>query len=172
MMVVKGGRNPEDTESSRETTQLPQMYGPGGFAIPREPIRVVMARDEEAAGIESETAKINPPAYGLWRESVRVDPNRIYWMRNQEASSTSPEEESPASSSTSDSSSNSSNSSASDDPRREMTGVPRPPSYISEDGVDYVVEAQPRSIAPTTDVPLASSVHPSENGRAGRPAGW
>ena len=59
-----------------------------------------------------------------------------------------------------------------DDPRREMTGVPRPPSYISEDGVDYVVEAQPRSIAPTTDVPLASSVHPSENGRAGRPAGW
>lgn len=70
MMVVKGGRNPEETDTTRETTQLPQMYGPGGFAIPREPIRVVMARDEEAAGIESETTKINPPAYGLWRESV------------------------------------------------------------------------------------------------------
>lgn len=51
-------------------------------------------------------------------------------------------------------------------------GVPRPPSYISEDGVDYVVEAQPRSIAPTTDVPLSSGVHPSEDGRGGRPAGW
>lgn len=46
------------------------MYGPGGYAIPRQPIRVVLARDEEAAGIESETTKMNPPAYGLWRESV------------------------------------------------------------------------------------------------------
>jgi hypothetical protein len=58
-------------------------------------------------------------------------------------------------------------------------GVRRPPSYASEDGVSYVVEAQPRSIAPTTDVPLVSAVlpgssvnHPSENGRAGRPAEW
>jgi hypothetical protein len=46
------------------------MYGPGGYAIPRQPIRVVLARDEEAAGIESEATKMNPPAYGLWRESV------------------------------------------------------------------------------------------------------
>lgn len=51
------------------------MYGPGGYAIPRQPIRVVLARDEEAAGIESETTKMNPPAYGLWRESV-VSTNR------------------------------------------------------------------------------------------------
>lgn len=70
MMVVRGNRGSEDSESSRETRQLPHMYGPGGYAIPREPIRIVMARDEEAAGIESETAKIQPPAYGLWRESV------------------------------------------------------------------------------------------------------
>lgn len=49
---------------------LPTSFGPGGYAIPRQPIRVVLARDEEAAGIESETVKINPPAYGLWRESV------------------------------------------------------------------------------------------------------
>lgn len=39
----------------------------------------------------------------------------------------------------------------------------RPPSYASEDGVAYVIEAQPRSIAPTTEVPLP--VHPSEAGR-------
>lgn len=49
---------------------LPTAFGPGGYAIPRQPIRVVLARDEEAAGLESETTKINPPAYGLWRESV------------------------------------------------------------------------------------------------------
>ena len=40
------------------------------YAIPNEPIRVVLARDEEAAGIASETSKVTPPAYGLWRESV------------------------------------------------------------------------------------------------------
>lgn len=39
----------------------------------------------------------------------------------------------------------------------------RPPSYASEDGVAYVIEAQPRSIAPVTEVPLP--VHPSEAGR-------
>jgi hypothetical protein len=47
-------------------------YDPrGGYAIPRRPIRVVLAQDEEAVGIESsEAAKLTPPAYGLWRESV------------------------------------------------------------------------------------------------------
>lgn len=54
----------------RRRTRMAHMYGPGGYAIPRQPIRVVLARDEEAAGIESEATKVNPPAYGLWRESV------------------------------------------------------------------------------------------------------
>ena len=46
--------------------------GPGGgYAVPRRPIRVVLARDEEAAGItEPGAAKLEPPAYGAWRESV------------------------------------------------------------------------------------------------------
>lgn len=46
------------------------MVGPGGFANPPRPIRVALARDEEAAGIECEATKFPPPAYGLWRESV------------------------------------------------------------------------------------------------------
>jgi len=50
--------------------QLPAMTGPGGYANPEMPIRVALARDEEAAGIESEATKFPPPAYGLWRESV------------------------------------------------------------------------------------------------------
>ena len=65
MLIVKP--KPEDSESRHH---LPQMYGPGGYAIPRQPIRVVLARDEEAAGIDSDATKIQPPAYGLWRESV------------------------------------------------------------------------------------------------------
>lgn len=58
------------TAEEQEHARLPNMFGPGGYAIPRRPIRVVLARDEEAAGLESETNKLQPPAYGLWRESV------------------------------------------------------------------------------------------------------
>lgn len=54
----------------RGQAPFPEMIGPGGYAIPREPIPVVLARDEEAAGIESEATKVAPPAYGVWRESV------------------------------------------------------------------------------------------------------
>ena len=43
--------------------------------------------------------------------------------------------------------------------------VNRPPSYISEDGVGYVIEAQPRSTVYDTELP----VHPSERGRIGIP---
>ncbi|EEY18196.1 predicted protein [Verticillium alfalfae VaMs.102] len=46
-------------------------------------------------------------------------------------------------------------------------GASRPPSYASEDGVDYVVEARPRSIAPAAmmEMPTPQPVHPSEVGR-------
>ena len=149
------------SDDDMESQNLPSMVGPGGYANPVLPIRVALARDEEAAGIESDATKLPPPAYGLWRESVvrwafspryyskmlilyqRVDPNRIFWQRNEEAAlegqnSTSRSEGRPST-------------------------AHRPPSYISEDGVDYVIEAAPRSIAPTTDVPLPP--HPSERGR-------
>jgi len=132
----------EDEEHGR----IPSIIGPGGFANPAQPIRVALTRDEEAAGIESDATKTPPPAYGLWRESVRVDPNRIFWQRNEAAEvSRSGTEESQE--------------------ERPMTAN-RPPSYISEDGVDYVIDAAPRSIAPVTDVPLPQ--HPSEVGRGMR----
>jgi hypothetical protein len=73
----------------------------------------------------------------------RVDPNRIFWQRNEAAvlerqNSTERREGRPATAN-------------------------RPPSYISDDGIDYVLEAEPRSIAPTVDVPLPQ--HPSERVR-------
>ncbi len=64
MMIINP---PTDSDPPRD---LPSMVGPGGYANPVVPIRVNLARDEEAAGIESEATKIPPPAYGLWRESV------------------------------------------------------------------------------------------------------
>lgn len=65
MMIINP---PDDTEQIPRN--LPAMIGPGGYANPTMPIRVALARDEEAAGIESEATKLPPPAYGLWRESV------------------------------------------------------------------------------------------------------
>ncbi|KAL6806467.1 hypothetical protein GGI42DRAFT_282760 [Trichoderma sp. SZMC 28013] len=119
---------------------IPRAIDPRGYAVPRNPIRVVMAQDEEAAGVENEAMTMKPPAYGLWRESVRVDPNRFFWQRNDSAEPT---------------------------PAPPTTG-PRPPSYISEDGVSYVVDAVPRSIAPSSEGEH-QPVHPSERGRAGMP---
>ena len=52
------------------STNVPGAVGFAGFSLPRRPIRVLLARDEEAAGVESETTKLQPPAYGVWRESV------------------------------------------------------------------------------------------------------
>lgn len=108
-----------------------------GCANPSQPIRVQLLRDEEAAGIESDVTKFPPPAYGLWRESVRVDPNRIFWARNEDGAPEVPdipEQHRPE---------------GGDADSIEMTTTAnRPPSYISEDGVDYVVEARGRSIAP------------------------
>lgn len=75
---------PKPSADQQRRNMLPRMYGPGGYAVPRQPIRVVLARDEEAAGIESETTKMQPPAYGLWRESVvsRVTRNVDYFPRS------------------------------------------------------------------------------------------
>jgi len=59
---------PEEEDLHRP--RIDAMVGPGGYANPARPIRVALARDEEAAGIESVATKSPPPAYGLWRESV------------------------------------------------------------------------------------------------------
>jgi hypothetical protein len=64
MLVVKARKR----EAMR--AHLPEMVGSEGYAIPQEPIHVVLARDEEVAGVESEATKTGPPAYGAWRESV------------------------------------------------------------------------------------------------------
>ncbi|KAK4133890.1 hypothetical protein BT67DRAFT_422540 [Trichocladium antarcticum] len=133
--------------------QLPEMQRSEGYAMPPEPIRVVLARDEEAAGIQSEATTRGPPAYGVWRESVRVDPDRLYWMRSQHPA-LSAERESDTVSSVSSGSGRT---------------VRRPPSYSSDDGVSYVVGAQPRSTASWSDTTGASShSSASQSVRAGR----
>ncbi|KAI1389339.1 uncharacterized protein F4822DRAFT_427691 [Hypoxylon trugodes] len=135
MIIIKP---PNDDDEERPP--MPRLMEPGGYAVPRRPIHVILARDEEFAGNNDTANKLEPPAYGLWRESVRVDPDRLYWQRNEQAPTESDEESSHS-----------------------EAGHARPPSYASEDGVSYVVEARPRSIVPPTEVPLPP--HPSEVGR-------
>ncbi|KAF2471066.1 uncharacterized protein BDR25DRAFT_30049 [Lindgomyces ingoldianus] len=151
-----------------EGPRIPSMTGPEGFK-PIRPIRVHLARDEELGDADADASadepqdeeKVKvlhpPPAYGLWRSSVRVDPNLLHWQRVE--NTTNPN---PISSHTAPSSShpNSRNGSVSEpaEPEHQTQG-PRPPSYVSDDGVSYVVEAAPRSTAPShTGV---SDIHPA-----------
>lgn len=177
---------PKASENERRRHRLPKSYGPSGYAVPRKPIRVVLARDEEAVGIESETTMTNPPAYGLWRESVRVDPNQIYWQRNPEVVSSPAVEQREVVSDIDDDDddddrhhddvsdlsdeSGGEEETPGDEGRPHQRGLRRPPSYVSEDGISYIVEARPRSMAPTMDVPLP--VHPAEAGRVALPPRW
>ncbi|KAJ4379463.1 hypothetical protein N0V85_008877 [Neurospora sp. IMI 360204] len=156
MLAFKGGRSKRGDLESGQAHHGLDIHAPAGpYAIPPTPIRVVLARDEEAAGIPSDAAVSKPPEYGQWRESVRVDPNRIYWMRNETVTPALPNEEQAGSESAR------SRAGSRDGPTTNPGTLRRPPSYSSDDGVSYVVEAQPRSIAPATDVPPTG-------GRAGR----
>ncbi|KAK3202034.1 hypothetical protein GRF29_164g1518961 [Pseudopithomyces chartarum] len=173
---------------------LPNMMSEEGFN-PVTPIRVHLARDEDLErGVdaseddewdesgEKEEVKMPPPAYGLWRSSVRVDPNLLHWRKVEEEGLPLPQglglRSSVMSSNTRNTSVISANrggSAISSNTRNASvisshTGVssfaegPRPPSYASDDGVEYVVEARARSMAPSEVAPGhsgVSDIHPA-----------
>ncbi|GJN69959.1 hypothetical protein VFPFJ_09708 [Purpureocillium lilacinum] len=124
---------PDRKNRRRRRGQVPDLMAQGGYVVPPKPIPVLLARDEEVAGAQSEASKLKPPAYGLWRESVRVDPDRLFWQRNADANPNSG--------------------------RPETRSGPRPPSYASDDGVSYMMDVRPRSIAPP---PSSSSIYSSD----------
>lgn len=127
---------------------IPEVVGPGGFK-PDVPIRVAMARDEELASVEEddsigdeklEALKQPPPAYGLWRCSVRIDPNLLHWQRANGLASPEVQERSPT---TSERRASPAASPVLEPIGEAETTARRPPSYVSEDGVSYVVSALP-----------------------------
>ncbi|KAI9719266.1 MAG: hypothetical protein M1812_003596 [Candelaria pacifica] len=129
--------HPPSPPSHNHIRRIPDMIGPGGFAAPETPIRVILARDEEAVLGDEMKIECPPPAYGLWRESVKLDPNMLHWQRNiHPALRNAGSESSPLSSSAVEQS-------------RSALQANRPPSYISEDGVQYAVGADQRSLVPT-----------------------
>ncbi|KAL4743060.1 hypothetical protein BDV11DRAFT_179490 [Aspergillus similis] len=61
------------------------MTDTAGYARPTQPIHVTMAGDEERfTEIHSIGTAVKvttpPPAYGLWRDSVRLDPSLLHWQ--------------------------------------------------------------------------------------------
>lgn len=94
-------------------------------------------------------------------------------MRNEAVPTTVPEDSPGETGSSNNSNNNTSGGGDNDDGEDAQQSRPRagrPPSYMSDDGVTYVVEARPRSMAPGMEVPLAP--HPAEAGRLGRPSEW
>lgn len=145
---------------------VPNLTAPEGFQ-PVVPIPVRLGRDDEldsdndmvdleAGDMEKEALPPPPPAYGLWRSSVRVDPNLLHWQRvedNRAQSAIS----TPQSRDTSEVS-----ASTQDEPVAAAVG-PRPPSYVSEDGVSYVMEAAPSGVHPAWRTSyVMSEIRPGE----------
>ncbi|EDN07891.1 predicted protein [Histoplasma mississippiense (nom. inval.)] len=68
------------------------------YALPDEPIPVILARDEEIM-MEVDSNNRNggskhlgglappPPAYGFWRDSVKINPNLVHWQRRDPTNS-------------------------------------------------------------------------------------
>jgi hypothetical protein len=128
---------------------------------PPVPIQVHMVQDEEVLDMDIDLeegspieekpivpTKIPPPAYGLWRESVKLNPELLFWAQSQKAKQQKEEEEERAG-----------------DGERQG---PRPPSYLSDDGVSYVVGAQPRSTVslgrPMDQLHQQGQAHPASRG--------
>lgn len=172
-----------------ETPRIPAMTGPEGFH-PVRPIRVHVARDEEL-GLDDEyevdhadllgdddpekkkEVKVAPPppAYGLWRSSVRVNPNLLHWQRVEPAPEPTPALQRGTVLFDNNARTGSVVAGGPEDAlqqlerarTQEQTG-PRPPSYVSDDGVSYVVDATPQ-IAPRASVAQShtgvSDIHPA-----------
>lgn len=112
--------------------RLGSISSPSGYANPHVPIRINTEFPETISG-----TKVPPPVYGVWKCTVRVHPEGFFWEKAQgeRISEQDPSPPSPTSASL------------------------RPPSYVSDDGVSYIVNAIPPSQEDTLPP------HPSETGR-------
>jgi hypothetical protein len=63
------GGSPGNRDDTHDFARIPSIAGPGGYAMPRTPIRVNMQEPEIMSGM-----KEPPPVYGLWRCSYVTGP--------------------------------------------------------------------------------------------------
>lgn len=168
--------------------RIVRRVGSSGYANPQQPIPVRLARDEEIAADEDRTDGVAdpgpvakpPPAYGRWRSSVvrlsphflpisisdlvsahalsillltkfpaqRINPNMLYWQRVGSDRDPNPE------------------NSRQHDEDTPQASQNRPPSYISDDEIQYVVEMQPpHQMGLQLREPGDEFIHPAERNR-------
>ncbi|KAK6520335.1 hypothetical protein TWF506_000609 [Arthrobotrys conoides] len=62
---------------------------PWGYAQPERPIQVYAMPGQSGASVDDDGAPKElsppPPAYGTWRQTVRVNPAQFYWVRRSQA---------------------------------------------------------------------------------------
>lgn len=86
---------PKNRQDYRDAFLLQRQTAASIARPPREPIRITFTHDEEL-GLHDEHPVVEedenialappPPAYGLWRGSVRVDPDLVHWQRVEQSS--------------------------------------------------------------------------------------
>ncbi|KAK6345022.1 hypothetical protein TWF718_006962 [Orbilia javanica] len=63
--------------------------GPWGYAQPERPIQVYAMPGQSGASVDDDGTPKDlpppPPAYGIWRQTVRVNPAQFYWVRRSQA---------------------------------------------------------------------------------------
>jgi len=123
---------------SRNFSRIPSVARPGGYANPTEPIRINTVYNGDDLALVDPT-KSPPPVYGLWRCSVRVNPDQFYWVRRNSASVPAIPEERET-----------------DDHRGSgaTTTSPRPPSYSSDAGTMYATVTHTQRPHPEPQAPL------------------
>ncbi|KAI4172012.1 MAG: hypothetical protein LQ343_003921 [Gyalolechia ehrenbergii] len=88
--------------TKRHIKGVPSAADDEELARPQTPIPVILARDEEIGLHENSSQNDSirsmqppPPAYGVWRSSVRADPDLIHWQRTDRRSLRQCEGETP-----------------------------------------------------------------------------
>ncbi|KAK4996319.1 hypothetical protein LTR66_004040 [Elasticomyces elasticus] len=150
MLAAKNGSARRTRRPRNHRPRVAPALSRTGSYVPPRAIRVYLATDEldlhpepgRNAEAEAWDKGVNvppppPPAYGLWRSSVRVNPDLLHWRRNVDAPPVSPLE--------SIHNVRQQGLERTDDHAAEAA-APRPPSYISDDGVSCIADAVPRSL--------------------------
>lgn len=136
--------------------------GPHGYAQPDQPIPIEIVPGQSGAALDDDADPIKipppPPAYGLWRQSVRVNPDQFYWVKRTSTeirAANEPQQERghrPTRSRRLNST----------EARPSTTEVRRPPSYASDSGTYAVRTPEQLQLQTLDDIPPP---HPSEIGR-------
>ncbi|KAH7030717.1 uncharacterized protein B0I36DRAFT_322304 [Microdochium trichocladiopsis] len=96
VMLIKHKRNKAKLRAQRrndlEAQHQKQQQQQSAYAP-----HIALPSDREVPGLDAGIARVEPPAYGHWRESMRASPNRAYWQHSEpspisEKSQRSPQE--------------------------------------------------------------------------------